>query len=432
MNSHIRVVTVSAANLRAVRVDLERLRHARGVAVVLPLPGTALRSDLAPEILTALHKDSGLSSLRRSPERGWNLVRTWLEAETVADVVLWAAGFVDGRLARQIAIEWGQDDIRSWWVYDGTSPKDWWPQGAAVALDEFRDWAHQNWSSELPERGVVTTLPADGFLTFRSSCRALLPDDEFCLVDGWFEEAFAASTRWLARWQPVTGEMRPLGDAGPGWTLDVHTFLCNLTASSDESKAVVQVRAAQAAFLIGRVLLSVNLSGERGLVDIRGHDSTHRAGPSFDQSHRLSPEQARRIGRLLSPTDSAGLVMCLIGRRSARHLVALKFGDLIPSGEAFTIEASSYTVPERARSCLRAILHERRTCGASEASPLFVDGRREPLTHRVLGNRLCRAALLCGIDRTPNPSGALWREPPVPTGRRSRLPLNALTVTFLE
>ena len=360
-----------------------------GVVVVRVTPGSSVLHTMAKDLLTALGKDHGRPGGVRCAEENWRRCAAWLSAERVRHLIVDRAETLSPNRWQDFIGLAAHCGASLWLVAHGGSLTrgqremlDDWPltemtfdqfiaeQAAHAPTDPGRPGAPIACGSPAPDFPV---LPRSDFTTFRADCRLLLAPDAFQSVEVEMRHAADMTRRWLAAAaEPDAAAMK-----------EHLRELIKDCRSTDQ--ALARLRAAQAACLMGGLLVTVDLERLAG--------STETARPLID---RHLVDQLRAF---TSPHHAAvALVACVTGASPAA-LSRLNMSDA--TGLAVTVDGRSCRVPEIAQSLLAAHLHQRLAAGAVADDALFSDAHRGELgerrTYRVLRRVINLVATATGL-----------------------------------
>jgi hypothetical protein len=337
-----------------------------GRAVVHPMPGLLSREELASEILVALGKRFDALRAERVRSRAWELVDTWIRAEQVSDLFVLRAQLLPPALWDELADLAGGAHLHLWLVAQGPKAR----TASTLAGIRAERWAPavftRWWSQALPVRDATAEtdtfpeVPADGFLTFRSSCRQLIDEVAFGRVDREYCHSMQATARWLEEWSPLHRHAphEELLDGVGGHIQGL------LVTSSCAAEALTRFRGAQAAFFCAGWLVEHSprlLPSATAPLD--------SLGPGLDLV------AAARIRRLCTPRAAAVTVLFLAAGFSAQAMSQLNLADVVHDGAAVAVGQDRFSIPDYAQSLLRAQLIEREREGAARSDPLFVHPR---------------------------------------------------------
>ncbi len=349
-------------------------------------------------MLTALGKRFDALRFERATRRAWELVEIWFQAEAVRHLFVLRSAHVKPALLRNITDMGLQHGAEVWHIGAGGGGGDWphsrwnpltfrarWSGAVAEETNEF--------DADFPE------IPDDDFLTFRWSCWRLLDAPRFKRVDRCFCEAMDTTDEWL----------HPRIRFDRGQTLGADEAAAQLQAllisAASPAEALTRLRGAQAAYFRAGWLLEFPASQDgksAGIVPL---------GPSLD------PTMARRLRRLCTPRSTAALALALATDLRADGMSRLNIADVHHDGAGIAIGDGDhqFTVPNYARSLLRALVIERRLAGAVELDGLFIDpktgerittDRMTTMLRRLSGNTGIAVGLL-GADRS-QPTLSHW------------------------
>jgi hypothetical protein len=222
-----------------------------GVVVVRPVPGVSELNHLAADLLIGLGKRFDALAREKQSRRAWVLATVWLQAERTRHVVVVDADRLPPS-AWLAMTAFAQTTAAHVWFIASTQPPS---PGQSKAAGTPPRVALADFLAALPVAArpepvrLEGPLPGDDFLTFRASCRELLPMERFGVVDRVYRRFFVDTFNALTRLRRAG--RRP----SEQWVLD-HLRQAVSTASGP-NETLVRLRAAQAACF--RLGLLVNL-----------------------------------------------------------------------------------------------------------------------------------------------------------------------------
>lgn len=228
--------------------------------LVRPTPGGVDQATFALDVLTALGKNPKVLADERLGPRAWGYARAWLAAAGVADLVIDRAHQLGADRLGELTELAGELACRLWLIWSGGGDLDAVAEAARVAgVDRFSILPEQlPLLLPLPARPPWpdfqledTVLPAADFPTFRAACRRHLGPREFDTLDRLYQHAAARTDAWLGEHH----HLREAGREAVGGPLAAWLRDDQLGPHSRTARALVTLRATQAALFVGGVLL---------------------------------------------------------------------------------------------------------------------------------------------------------------------------------
>jgi integrase len=160
------------------------------------------------------------------------------------------------------------------------------------------------------------------------------------------------------------------------------------------AETLVRFRAAQAAFLSYGLLLQLDPAMLATVEPQHGRLT-------------LDAQMTARLRGCCMPQRAAAATLALATGATATDLSRLNVGDLTPDGATIDLAGEPFTVPERARSLVRALLLQRADQHATPAAALFVNHKGGRASPDMLRRLLDQTAALAGVA-IPSSYGS-WR-----------------------
>lgn len=361
-DSHVLATRVSAL------ADL-----AQGRAVCHPTPGIQRHEELAADLLVCLGKRFDALRFERARKRAWHLVDVWIEAERIHHLFVLRAHLLARPLCEML-VDLAHRCRFELWLVSGPSTRR--PQ--LVDHLQLRRWSQVHFlarwetTTRADRMGISARgfpeLPADDFLTFRSTCRRLLESGEFQRVDAVYYAAMVETAAWLkphTRRRPESvDDTLKLGAVAA----QVQALLCETGCASE---ALIRLRGAQAAYFRAGWLVDFSpqlVDRDSGLPPL---------GPTLD------PGTAVRLRRLCTPRSTAAMTLRLATDLRGERLARLNMEDIDEGGGGVTLGGHRLSIPDHARSLVLAQLVDRRRGGAGGADPCSCIPREETATPEV-------------------------------------------------
>lgn len=407
----------------------------QGRLVVRPTPPVTAQS-LARDVLQALGKRLELPE--SPPQRGASdLAGVWLAAEDVRHAYVLRAHLLDAAAVWQIlAIA---DEVTHVWLVLATQEL---PAALGGAIADFiasQDRDRPQWAQrrplDLPLRApeldvrafdeisvehdrrpapataVTSAWPQvpehDEFWTFRASARKLLLDADFDRIDDELHLGRMAAREWI--------EQRSGLALARFRRADVDAFLTGLLAPvTSRAQALARIRGAQCAFFIAGTLVEVPASALA---------LSRRSGGAPLDSHAVEI-----LRGFAAPQMAAAGALALACQLPPEVLCKLVLMDLGRGAAHAAVGRARFSIPEHARSLVRAQHVARTREGAEGFDPLFIEPRTSSAMRsgRMTG-MLTRISRGTGLAVLPDRSVGDDRCGPSPW-----LHAEALTVTGLE
>jgi hypothetical protein len=211
----------------------------------------------------------------------------------------------------------------------------------------------------LPAR-PLPSLPRDDFPFFLEACDRILSPEDSKRADRIVAEGRRTADRWLeghVSWG-APEPRRPSRER----TL---AFLRSLSDCEDSEEALARMRGAQIALFFDDLLVEID-------------------APAFVAAHRAVRREISRLDHhaiaLLrahsSPTIASAGVLALCAGAGSRLLATLKIGDLTQDGSEARVDGRVVSVPEPARSMIRAQLRSRHMEEARPEDAFFMSSAR--------------------------------------------------------
>ncbi|MBW0105277.1 hypothetical protein [Pseudonocardia sp. KRD291] len=328
--------------------DLQDL--AAGRVVCHPRPGATWPA-LVEDLLRALGKDPQALTRERCTRHGPRLLRVWLRAEQVSDLVVLRAHRLPPVLLARLVDLAADCDVALWlvWHHHSTAPL---------------PYPRIGWVG-----AVGTLLAALGIAS------STLTEREVYIA------AFAAARHEARIWRPdghrLGWKLPTTQHAWPG--CDVGALLQRLTVDAATGAELrTRLRAAQDGFAAEHRRLTLPELGPATVAAL---------GP------RLAPATVTRLRRLVCPVTAAAVALALATDAEPRFLAH----HLVHAGaEQIALLAGLYRVPERARPPIRAAIgtHD----DPAPGQPMFAPPGHLYLSAQRLAHRVARGATLAGIS----------------------------------
>ena len=356
----------------------------QGRLVVRPTPPVTAQS-LARDVLQALGKRLELPE--SPPQRGSSdLAGVWLVAEDIRHAYVLRAHLLDAaavwqilEIAHEVTHVWlvlatqelppaigdaipnfiaHQDRDRPPWAQ--RRPLDLPLRAPELDVRAFHEISDERDPRPAPAPATALTSPwppvpeHDEFWTFRSSARVLLSDPDFDRIDDELHLGRMAARDWIE-------QRSELLQARFGRT-EVDAFLTGLLAPvTSRAQALTRIRGAQCAFFLAGTLVEVPasalaLSRRSGCAPLDGHAVEILRGFAAPQ---MAAAGALALACQLPPDVICRLALMDLGRRAAHVAVG----------------RARFSIPEHARSLVRAQHVARTQEGAGGFDPLFIEPR---------------------------------------------------------
>ena len=349
--------TLELANRVSALADLSQ-----GRAVCHSTPGIRRHDELAADLLVALGKRFDALRAERARKQAWHLVEVWYEAERIRHLFVLRAHLLAGPLREEL-IDFGRRrELEIWLV--GALPHGSVPPGRRRWQRWSADRFLARWEMPLEDDGRegghdagFPEVPSDDFFTFRATCRRLLEPEAFDRVDAQFCASMDDTAAWLrphtkVRFGPVDKPLE-LGAVAA----QVHGLLSSATCPSE---ALVRLRGVQAAYFRAGWLVQFAphlVDPDSGLVPL---------------CPTLLPRTTARLRRMCTPRSTAAMTIHLAAGLRSEGLARLNVEDIDQDGGAVALGNHRLSVPDHARSLVRAQVVDRLRQGARGGQPLFV------------------------------------------------------------
>jgi hypothetical protein len=394
-----------------------------GRVVCHPTPVDPGGSWLAVDLLVALGKRLDAPWLESVGRRAWPLAQLWLRAEEVQDLYVLRAHLLGTRALGRLVELQRACGLQLWLIVHRPALRatqqrlldaaGWRGLPLEALRRRWRPAARNTDANHQveahPDR--FPAVPGADFPVFRAACRRLLDPDSFAQVDRCYCDALRQILKWLAqrhanlrnlerlhsqthrqgwRWAEADDAYRrershTLALAWDHFTNEVANRLHALTATSRSSaETLVRLRGAQAAFLRYGLLLQLNPA-------MLATFDTQHGRPVLDQ-----PVAARLRG-CCTPLHTAAAALALLTGAHPEELVRLRVGDVTHNGGAVRLAGQPYTVPEYARSLVRALLLQRGQQQATPDAPLLAGYRGRHATSDTVRRTLDQVAVQAGV-----------------------------------
>ena len=412
---------------------LHNLEHGRLVVRITP---RVTDQSLLRDVLRALGKRLELPETPPQ-HRARELAALWIAAEQVRDVYVLRAHLLDGAAVRLIlSIVTSTTDV---WFISATHELP--PRIRDAIVEYVLDRGHGNprsTESPLPREAPPTldvcafaeldgidgrrppspavpdgcwpSVPEDHeFWTFRSAVRELLSDPDFERIDDELYVGRIAAREWIGQ---RAGEA--IARFGRG---EVEAFLTGLLArATSRSQALARVRGAQCAFFLGGTLVQLPA---RGLAESRVICSTPLDRSAVDILRGFAAPRLAAAGAIALACPLPPSTLCKLSLR-----------DIGPDASFVEVNSARFSVPEHARSLVRAqVLSLESEDGSSGFDSLFVEPETEfapPISEPAMIRLLRGISRRSGLALMPDGAAVADRGPSAAWLRD-----DALTVTSL-
>ena len=420
MAALVRMVFDRADTLRATRLVARAARP--GVAVCRAAP-EADPAQLARDVLRAVGKRFDVSDSPRRADHLWPRAAVWLSAEEIHELVVIRAHLLPaGSVAALCAAAHGamhlslflhgiampeaisgalttmEEPIVRVTDLDATEVPSPLRQGliqggvSTVAMRDLDCFASAIRPTPKPRETLPTRplppLPRDDFPFFLEACDRTLSPEDSKRADRIVAEARRTTDRWLeghVSWG-TPEPRRPSRER-------ILAFLRSLSDCEDSEEALARMRGAQIALFFDDLLVEI---------DAPAFVAAHRAGRR--EISRLDHHAIALLRTHSSPAIASAGVLALCAGAGSRLLATLNIGDFTPDGSEARVDGRVVSVPEPARSMLRAQLRSRHLEEARPEDAFFMSRARP-------GHRAAASALRKVVERLGAQTGLAMPRP---------------------